>query len=228
LNFPNAVIIDPELTLNLPQEITADTAMDALAHAIEAYTSRKANIFSDMLAETAIKLIANNLRLAYTKGNKNMEARYNLSIAASLAMHSVVVASAGLAHYMNSSLGERTHISHGKACTLLLPHVMLFNLLACPSKFARIAELMGENISGLSIPDAAYKSVDALKRLIRDIDMPQILSDVSDIEINEAKIAAMAKEVHASKRAVLNKTNPRHVKQMDTIRIFAAAVHGQP
>jgi len=228
LNFPDAVIIDPELTLNLPPGITADTAMDALTHAVEAYTSRKANVFSDMLAGTAIKLIANNLRPAYIKGNKNIEARYNLSIAASLAMHSVVVASAGLAHYMNSALGERTHISHGKACTLLLPHVMLFNLRACPSKFAGITELMGENINGLSVQDAAQRSVAAIRELIRYVNMPQKLSDVSDIEISEAEIAEMAEEVHISKRAVLNKTNPRQVKRKDTIRIYTAAVHGQP
>lgn len=100
-NLADAVIVDPELTLNLPPEVTADSGMDALIHAIEAYTSPLANVMSDMFAETALRLISGNLRQAYTHGNKDIECRTRLATAASIAMHAAVLSSIGLAHFMN-------------------------------------------------------------------------------------------------------------------------------
>ncbi|MFC1901652.1 iron-containing alcohol dehydrogenase [Chloroflexota bacterium] len=217
-NFASAVIVDPELTLELPPKITADTGMDALTHAIEAYTSLRANVMSDMFAETAIRLIAGNLPLAYAKG-KNTEARYNMSFAASVAMHAVAMSSAGLAHSMNEPLGKKAHISHGMACTLLLPHVMEFNLSAGAAKFARIAELMGESVSGLPLPDAAAKSVAVVKRLAQDLGMPPKLDKGT---LSKADIDEMAEDVYVAKGQMLAKTSPRPVSREDIARIFHA------
>ncbi len=158
-NLADAVIIDPELTVNLPKRVTADTGMDALTHALEGYTGAHANIMSDMISGTAIKLIADNLRLAYHEGSKNIEARYNMSIAAALAIDGAFLASGGIVHSITELLGKKAHITHGTVCTLLLPHAMEFNLASNPAKFAKLAELMGENVSGLSAMDAAAKSV---------------------------------------------------------------------
>jgi len=220
-NFPNGVIIDPELTLNLPQTITADTGMDALTHAIEAYTSAKASIISDMLAGTAIKLISDNLRMAYGKGSINIEARYNMAVAASLAMLAASVSSVGLVHYMNEPLGKRAHIPHGKACTMLLPNVMEYNLVANPPKFAKVAELMGENISGLPVMGAAAKSVDAVRRLAKDLGMPKKLSEIRGNPLAEADIPSMVKEVHSKMGPMINETNPRDVSPEETKQIFS-------
>ena len=149
-NFPDAVIIDPELTRNLPQKITADTGMDALTHAIEAYTSCRANIVSDMFASTAIKLASGSLRQAYAKGCIYMDERYKISIAASLAMLAGSHSGLGIAHVMNNALGKKAHISHGSTVTLLLPYVMEYNLIANPAKYAEVAKLLGENTNALS------------------------------------------------------------------------------
>ena len=174
----DAVIIDPMMTINLPPRITGDTGMDALSHGIEAYTTWKANIISDMCAEKCIQLVAENLRIAYAKGSKHLEARYKLSIAAALGMQAVMCSAAGIVHSMNYPIGVKAHITHGAAISIMLPHVMEFNLIGNPAKYARIAQLMGEDISGLSEIEAARKSVEAVRKLSQDVGMPQRLRDV--------------------------------------------------
>lgn len=220
--FANAVIIDPELTLSLPQEVTADSALDALIHAIEAYTSSTTNIIADTLAEAAIKLISDNLRFAYVKGSEHPEARYNLSIAASMAMCACAMNSAGMAHFLNPQIVKRVHITHGKACILLLPYTMQFNLIACPARFAKIAELMGEKIEGLHIMDAAQKAMEAVKRISRDLGMPQTLSELG---ISETDIPQMADAtITAPFFPLMQAQNPRAITREDIIRIYTAAL----
>ena len=220
-NSADRVIIDPELTFKMPQRLTADTGIDALAHSIEAYTSAAANFFSDMLASTAIKMISENLRLVYAKGQLNKEARYNMSIAASLAMNAVVTGGIGLSHIINDVLGPKTGVSHGTTVSLTLPAVMEYNLISNPSKFAVIASLMGENINGLSTLDAAAKSVKALKRLIKDLNLPQKLSQVG---IKESDIAGLAKMCCKSEQPVIDAVNPRDATEEDIARILRASL----
>jgi len=219
--FANAVIIDPELTLNLPQRVTADSGMDALTHAIEAYTSATTNIVADTFAETAIKLISDNLRSAYVEGSEHPEARYKLSIAASMAMSAVAMNGAGMAHFLNPQIVKRANIPHGEACILMLPHTMQFNLIACPARFARIAELMGEKTEGLHIMDAAQKAVEAVKKISLDVGMPQKLSDLG---IGEGDIPEMADDVIEAFAERIRAKNPLPVTREDIIRIYTAAL----
>jgi len=165
--------------LNLPSRITGDTGMDALSHSIEAYTTWKANIVSDMYAEKTIQLVAENLRVAYAKGPKHTEVRYKLAIAAALGMQAVMSSASGIVHSMNYPIGIKAHVTHGTAIALMLPHVMEYNLPGNPAKYAKIAQLMGENITGLSEMDAARKSVEAVRKLSRDVGMPQKLREVN-------------------------------------------------
>jgi alcohol dehydrogenase class IV len=223
-NLPDAVIIDPELMRSLPQIVTRDTGMDALAHAIEAYTSCNANVISDMFATTAIKLIWDNLPIAYSKGSKNIEARYHLSIAASFAMYAACISGVGIGHFMGEPVQNRVHLSHGQACALMLPYAMDFHLIANQAKFAKIAEIMGEVISSISILDAAAKSVEAVRRLSKTMGMPQTLSDVG---IKEADIPEMVKEMHAEKDFLIRLWNPRDVSPEDTTRIYKIALRGR-
>lgn len=211
------VIIDPELTVKMPQRVTADTGMDALTHAIEAYTSSTANVFSDMLASTAIKMIAENLRQAYAKGQQNIQARYNMSIAAALAMNAVIAGGIGLSHFLNEFVGPKAHVSHGTAVSLTLPAVMEYNLISNPAKFAKIAELMGENTSGLSTLDAAAKSVDVVKRLIKDLGIPQKMSNVG---IKEADIPELARRCYEVSKPVIDAQNPRDATEKDVADIL--------
>ncbi len=214
-NFADAVIIDPELTFNLPKKVTADTGIDALTHAMESYASAGANILSDVFRGTAIQLIAENLRLAYAWG-ENIEARYNMAVGAAFAMCSIR-GNFGLplVHFLGEPLGKKAHITHGMTCALLLPPVMEFNLISNPRKFAKVAELMGEDVSGLSAGDAAIKSVEAVRRLIREIGMPQSLKEASDVRMTDLEIEKMAEQVHT-----IHKINSRDVSVADITRIY--------
>jgi len=220
-NMADRVIIDPELTLKLPQRLTADTGIDALAHAIEAYVSPNANIFSDMLAGKAIEIISGNLRRAYAKGQVDLEARYNMSIAAAMAMNAVISASIGLSHIINDSLGPRARVSHGTTVALTLPAVMEYNIISNPARFARIAELMGEKIGGLSTLDAASKAAEAVRRLIKDLNLPQRLSDVG---IKESDIGELARRCCEAEQPVIDAFNPRDAAEEDIIRILNASL----
>ncbi|MFC1949383.1 iron-containing alcohol dehydrogenase [Chloroflexota bacterium] len=219
--WADAVILDPEMTLNLPQNITAETGMDALSHGIESYVCAASSIVSDMFAEAAIKLVADNLRLAYAKGNKHIEARYKMAIAASLAMKAGEISSTGLGHFIDSFIVSKVHISHGAALTILLPHVMEFNLIAAPGKFARIAELLGEQTSGLSTMDAAQKSVEAVRRLAQDIGLTQRLGDVG---ITEADIPQLVSDLFRLKARPIELFNPRNATPDDVAGILKAAL----
>ena len=193
--------------------------MDALTHAIEAYTSPTANIFSDMLACTAIKMISENLRPAYAKGQQNIEARYNMSIAAALAMNSVASAGIGLSHLINTVIGPQAHISHGTAVSITLPAVMEYNLISNPAKFAKIAELMGENISGLSTLDAAAKSAEAVRKLMKDLNLPQKMGDIG---IKEADIPELVRRYCEMEQPAIDALNPRDATEEDIVQILKA------
>lgn len=220
-NIPDAVIIDPELTRSLPPKVTADTGMDALVHAIEAYTSCPANVISDMFALTALKLICDNIGLAYSKGGQKIEARYNMSIGASLAMYAAALSGVGIAHFLGHPLEKRSHITHGTSCALMLPYVMEFNLIAYPEKFAKVAEVMGEPVNGLSVFDAATKSVVVVKRLSKALGMPQTLSDIG---INKTQIEEMVDEALNSYGPIIEIWNPRNITKEEATKIYMAAL----
>lgn len=215
------VIIDPELTVNLPQKITAETGFDALTHAIEAYTCSTANAFSDMLATTAIKLIGENLLLTYAKGAKNIEARYHMSLAAALAMNAAITGGMGMCHLISKGMQAKAHVSHGASLAIMLPAVMEYNLIGNPQRFARIAGLLGENVSGLSLMDAGAKAVSAVRRLISDLGLPKTMKEVG---ITEADINPMARQCYETDLMRIKMWNPRDAGEVDIARIYNSAL----
>ncbi|OGO19916.1 MAG: hypothetical protein A2144_12780 [Chloroflexi bacterium RBG_16_50_9] len=173
-----------------------------------------------MFSSTAIKLVADNIRPVFAKGRQSIDARYNMSIAAALAMGSAMFnAGPGLVHLIQDPI--QVHFSHGAICAALLPATMEYNLVAIPAKFARIAELMGENISGLSVRDAAAKSVVAVRNLIRDLGLPQRLSDIG---ITEADIPELARQADAINREGIAFLSPRDASAKDIAHILRSAL----
>jgi alcohol dehydrogenase len=221
LNLPEAAIIDPALSKDLPARTTADTGVDALAHAIEGYTCCRANLFTDLYATTAIRLISRSIGPVYAKGRLQMEDRYHMLVGASFAMFAGSVAGVGLAHFMNIALGKRAGIPHGAAVGLMLPYVMEFNLIAAPEKFAEVARLLGENTNGLSTRDAALKSVSAVRALLSDLDMPQRLSEVG---IAAADIPGLVEELLNYQSFPLNLMNPREVGATEATEVYMRAL----
>ncbi|HUG58643.1 MAG TPA: iron-containing alcohol dehydrogenase [Candidimonas sp.] len=176
LNSPRIALLDPELTRSLPASITAATGMDALTHAIESYVNKACHVFAESMAEKSIALIADNLRLAVLQGD-NLDARGKMLIASSLAGISFNRIRLGLAHAFALPLGNLFGIPHGLVNAIMLTPVMKFNLPGNLTHYAKIAQLFGENISELSLRDAAERSVIAVQQLKKDIGLTQTLAD---------------------------------------------------
>ncbi len=218
--WADAAIIDPVLTLNLPPSVTAETGMDALSHAIEAYTSWKANLIADLFAEKAINLISENLRIAYAKGSKHPDARHQMAIAAGLAMLALRSSGSYVVHAFSYPLGTETGLSHGAACSLMLPYVMEFSLIGNLDKFARIAHLMGDREKTLSVRERAQKAVDAVRSLSTDLGLKQRLSEVG---ITEKHIPEMTDYVFKFHSYQIE-SNPRDLTKEDMYHILRHAL----
>ncbi|MDY6852102.1 MAG: iron-containing alcohol dehydrogenase [Thermodesulfobacteriota bacterium] len=215
--FPNLALLDPELTLSLPPHLTASTGMDALCHAIESYTSVKANPMSDLAALEAIGLIAENLPLAVADG-RNIEARENMLLGSLLAGLGLANAGVTAVHALSYPLGAVFGIPHGLANAMLLPHVMAFNSLGNPSKFADVAEVMGEDITDLNLREAANMAALSVFELMDDIGMPEGLEllDIPDDCFEE-----LAETALALGRVMEN--NPRIMNLEDAVMIYEEA-----
>ena len=216
LAVPAVSINDPLLMIGKPAALTAATGMDALTHAVEAYISKDANPVTDAAAMQAIRLIARNLRQAVALGS-NLQARENMAYASLLAGMAFNNANLGYVHAMAHQLGGLYDMPHGVANAVLLPHVARYNLIANPEKFAEIAELMGENITGLSTLDAAEKAIAAITRLSMDIGIPQHLRDLG---VKEADFPYMAEMALKDGNAF---SNPRKGNEQEIAAIFRQA-----
>lgn len=175
--FPLYAVLDPELQSGMPAFITATTGMDALTHALESYVSLNANPLSDAYGAAAMKLIAANLRTAYSKPD-DLEARSAMAIACPMAATAYVNGGLGAVHGIAQSLGGVAHVAHGTGNAMMLPYVMEKNLAGNPKKFAEIAGFLGADISGLSVMEAAEQSIVEVKKLCRDLNIPATLREV--------------------------------------------------
>jgi alcohol dehydrogenase len=169
--FPTLSIVDPVLTLGLPPRITAETGLDALSHAIEAYYCRLSTPIVDALAKDAIRLIAQNLRRAVYDGS-DLTARYNMLLANTLAGMAITQSDSCLAHVIGEAVGGVFNTGHGLTIALCLPATMEYNCMTVPEKFAEIAALMGENTTGLTTRELAQKAPSAVRNLIQDLSLP--------------------------------------------------------
>jgi alcohol dehydrogenase class IV len=213
---PEYSLSDPTVTLTVPKGLTAAQGMDALTHAIEAYTSRYTMPQTDALALYAIKLISNNLRQAVAYG-QNLKARDGMLMGSLMAGMAFGSAPVGAVHAMAHTLGGFYDTPHGVANAILLPWVMEYNLIACPERFGDIADAMGENVQGLSMIEKAEKAISAVKRLSKDVGIPS-LSEVGckEEDIPElARLAAQDMNVNG---------NPRPMPAEDMEKVYRKAM----
>jgi len=208
---------DPELMVGKPPALTAATGMDALTHAVEAYVSTAATPLTDSAALMAIKLIAQYLPKAVANGT-DMEAREQMAYAQFLAGMAFNNASLGYVHAMAHQLGGFYNLPHGVCNAILLPHVEQFNLIAKQERFKDIAVAMGENVAGLSVPEAAQKAIDAIKKLSAAIGIP---AGLKDLGVQEKDFEVMA--TNAMKDACML-TNPRVATFDNVVQIFKNAM----
>ena len=215
--LPRAAVVDPELTLSMPPRVTSFTGMDALTNAIESYTSMNATPLTDLYAREAIRLIGRSLRTAVARGDRR-DARYDMSIGSLYAGISLANAGVGAVHALAYPLGGQFNVPHGIANGILLPHVMEFNVPGDVAKFADVAGLLGEQVDCLSPVEAAYRSVEAVKNLMRDIDMPLTLTELN---VPRSAIPEMAAASINVTRLMAN--NPRRMTAKDSEKVYEKA-----
>lgn len=212
--MPDCVILDPLMTVKLPPSITAATGMDALTHAIECYTSKKGNAFSDTLALKAISLIARSIRIAYTDG-QNVEARHDMLLGAMYGGMCIATSSTTAVHALAYPLGGKYRMPHGLSNAILLPHVMSFNKEGSEEKFKDMATAMGINTAGLSARQAAEAMIAELYSLIKDLNIETSLRDRG---ITEADLDTLVES--AAKVTRLLDNNPRLMTKDDMREIY--------
>jgi len=212
--FPEIAVLDPELTLSLPPAVTAYTGMDALAHAIESFTSLQANFLSEMFSLEAVRKIMKNLRSAVENG-QDLNARSEMLMGSLLAGIGLANAGVTAVHSLSYPLGGSFRVPHGVGNGLLLPAVMEYNALSSPGRFARLAEAMEIEIKGLSVAEAALRSVEGVKKLAQDIEVPLRLSDLG---VPKSALPWMAEEALKVVRPLEN--NPRPISKEDALWIY--------
>ncbi|MBU1137737.1 MAG: iron-containing alcohol dehydrogenase [Proteobacteria bacterium] len=220
---PGIALDDPLLMLGMPPALTAATGMDALTHAVEAYVSTIATPMTDSAAEKAIELIATHLRPAVANGG-DIVAREGMCYAQYLAGMAFNNASLGHVHAMAHQLGGFYDLPHGECNAILLPHVCNFNLIAKLDRFVKIAQLMGENVEGLSLREAAELAISAIQKLSTDVGIPAGLIELGKRygkDVNAGDIETMTGN---AQKDACGLTNPRIPTDNDVKAIYKAAL----
>lgn len=208
--FADWAVLDAELTLGLPPHVTAATGIDAMVHAIEAYTTRhRKNPLSDMLAREALRLLVGNIRTACANG-QNRAARQAMLLGAMLAGQSFTNAPVAAVHALAYPIGGLFHVPHGVSNALMLPHVLRFNQQAAGPLYAELAPLVGA--------EGAEGFIAAIEPLCDDVAVPRRLRDVG---ITEADIDRLAQDAMNQTRLLVN--NPREVGLEDARALYRAA-----
>lgn len=230
---PKLALVDPQLTLTCPAKPTADSGIDALTHAIEAYTCVDfdklavpieepfpydgKNPFGDCLAERAIELVGKHLVTA-VREPQNLAAREGMAIAATLAGLAFSNCAVAAVHALEYPIGGMLHCSHGAGNGLLLPYVMQFNLPVRRREFARIAQLLGEDVAGLDEKAAAERSIVAVEKLRAAIGIPARLRDLGG---SRDQLPEFARKAFQIKRLML--LNGRSPTEADLLKILEGA-----
>lgn len=230
---PTAAVIDPDLTVTCPPKVTADSGIDALTHAVEAFTAvdnadfplppgersvyQGRHPISDLTAGEAIRLVGKHLRAAVANG-QDMEAREGMMLAATLAGMAFSNSGVALVHALEYPVGGATNCSHGEGNGLLLPYVMRFNMPSRRTEFAQIAEWLGEDVGKLSETEAAEAAVTAVEKLRDSIGVPARLRDLG---VRQEQLRDFAEKAFAIKRIL--RVNPRPATVEELVRIYQAA-----
>lgn len=211
--IPDMVILDGNMIRNLPKKIAASTGVDALAHAIECYTSRKANPFSDLFAQKALYLILNHLVPA-CEDSGALEAKNNMMLAAFYAGMAITSSGTTAVHALAYPLGGKYHIPHGISNAIMLLPVMRFNQPNCIREFSEICNVMGAG-ADLSDREKSEWTLQTIEKLVRRLEIPTNLNGFSIGEQDLEDLVTAGMEVQ---RLLVN--NKRVVTADDARRLY--------
>jgi len=214
--YADVAILDATFTQGLPAHITAATGIDAMVHAIEAYTSNiKKNFYADILAKNALKLLNHNLAKVLKNG-ADLEARQNMLVGSMLAGQAFANAPVGAVHALAYPLGGHFHLSHGHSNALVLVEVLKFNAPKAKQYYAELMQLLDPRSTGCT---------DGLCDLFIDhmqnhLDQSGLTLKLKNLDIPEAKLPQLAKDALLQTRLLQN--NPRELTEQDALQIYQA------
>ncbi|MEG2174105.1 MAG: iron-containing alcohol dehydrogenase [Oscillospiraceae bacterium] len=211
-------LIDPSVLLTIPSHIMASTGVDALTHAVEAYTCTLATPHTDAYALYAIELIMNNLRGAVH--HPNIENCTGMMLGSSIAGIAFGYADVGAVHCMAEAIGGRYDTPHGVSCAVFLPDITRFNIPADVKKYANMAKYLGVNTAGMKPEDAAEAGVQAIEQLCLDVKIPK-LRELEVVKPEDFEALAIASEKNVS-----TPSNPRKVTAADYLQLFNKVYYG--
>jgi alcohol dehydrogenase class IV len=214
--LPRIAICDPDLTVTMPQTLTAATGMDALTHAIESYTNTVHHRLAKTYALEAMRLIAESLRPAYANG-RDTAARTQMLLASTMAALAFTRTRLGNVHAMSHPVGAHFNVPHGIANAVLLPYVMEWNLPGCLDTFPAVAAALGAQPDHGSPRAAAMVAVDAVRDLGRDVGIPERLRDLG---VRREGLEALARDAMLSGNIAVN---PRSTTYEDMLALFQRA-----
>ncbi|MGA5537806.1 iron-containing alcohol dehydrogenase [Mycolicibacterium nivoides] len=214
--LPIAIVVDFELTVSMPARLTADTGVDALTHAIEAYVSRRASRFTDALALAAMTSISRHLRRAYADG-ADREAREAMMLASTQAGMAFSNSSVALVHGMSRPIGGHFHVAHGLSNAMLLPAVTKFSIDSAVERYAACARAMGVVAPATEDRHAADALVAELEQLCADVEVPTPRAYGIDQAEWEARLETMAAQALASGSP---NNNPRIPTQEEIVELY--------
>lgn len=218
-NIPLVSFNDPMLMLDIPQATTAATGLDAYVQAVEPFVSVDHNDITDSQCEKAIQIIQQYLPEAVANGH-NVEARTKMVEGEMLAGMAFNNANLGYVHAMAHQLGGQYDAPHGVCCALMLPIVEEWNIIACPDRFAKLAQIMGYDTTGMTTMEAAHKSIDGMRELAKSIGIPD---SIKAIGAKPEDFELMAKNALKDGNAF---SNPRKGTVEDVVQLFQKAYDG--
>jgi alcohol dehydrogenase class IV len=214
--MPVATVIDYNLTLTVPPRTTADTGIDAMCHAIEAYVSQKRNAYSDQQALAALRLIGPNLKTAYHDGS-NEKAREKMMLGATLAGIAFSNSSVALVHGMSRPIGAFFHVPHGLSNAMLLPSVTEFSIPLAADRYAECAVAMGVATEEDGIAKANIKLIQFLKELNAELQVPTLMEFGADKAEFDRVVTTMVEQAFASGSP---NNNPRIPTKEEMLKIY--------
>jgi alcohol dehydrogenase class IV len=216
--LPDVALLDAELTLGLPAHVTAATGIDAMVHAIEAFTTRHLkNPMADCLAKEALRLLSNNLHRAVMAGG-DIEARENMLLGACLGGMAFTNAPVAGVHALAYPIGARFHVPHGLSNSLVLAPVMRFNLGVAHAMYAELGQIIKPGLRG-STMDQSAQLVDYLAAFAGELGLPTRLRDVG---ITDADIDQLATDAMLQTRLLMN--SPREITFDDAVSLYREAL----
>lgn len=220
LMYPNLSIVDPKLMLSLPKEITTDTGVDVLFHAMEAYLGKGANYYSDLIASEAIRITVDNLA-AVIKDGQNMEARKKMAWANTLAGKAIDIAGTLAIHGAGHPLGGHFDLTHAQTLAVLgvsyLQHNYKYNI----EKYVSLTRLLGNQEKGLSQEELAAKAPKELEKFLASVNRNIKISDL--VDLSEEEIDQLTEDTFKTMMGTIE-NNPKELNKEDIKELYRTSI----